>query len=176
MLRISARVGQSAFRGGIVNHWCPLRSVDFCWAVGVGCQCCMCMLKSGQCEWRLKVAKAPWETPCCTLSYENRASCGCHRAICYRRRYRCHRLQRGTLLFEQTHFGASGDLRCGPDSSDIGGVEVDWHPRVVDGAAVLLLSQTPMLRGARGWIDTCMDATAYEWLQEWDAPEASSNG
>ena len=31
------------------------------------------------------------------------------------------------------------------DNSAVGGVEVDWRPRVVGGAAVLLLSQTPVL-------------------------------
>ena len=38
-----------------------------CSAAGIGCQCCISILKPGQRVWRLRVAKAPWETPCCTL-------------------------------------------------------------------------------------------------------------
>ena len=59
------------------------------------------------------------------------------------------------------------------DSSSVGGVEVAWQPRVVDGAAVLLLSQTPASESSSSGDDASMDAAAHEWLQEWDVPEAS---
>ena len=57
------------------------------------------------------------------------------------------------------------------DSSAVGGVVVDWHPRVVGGLAVV--ADPSASESSSSGDDTGMDAE-HESLQEWDVPEASS--